>query len=124
MRDRSDLRWNGLALHLGNRAQPLLIVEPDARWPGMFRIRLREGRLSDMVNLSRAKDAATTIALIEVNKPKRGRSPAEAASRRVLGWQAPLPPYRPPPDHPCHPGRRSGGVRHRPVRRDGLNRPH
>jgi hypothetical protein len=31
-------------------------IFPDAKWPTMFRLRLPEGSLSDMVNLSRAKD--------------------------------------------------------------------
>ena len=32
-------------------------IVPDAKWPGMYRIKLRDGRLSDMVNLTRAHDA-------------------------------------------------------------------
>jgi hypothetical protein len=35
-----------------------LKVVPDAKWSGMWRVQYREGALSDMVNLSRAKDAA------------------------------------------------------------------
>jgi hypothetical protein len=34
-------------------------IVPDAKWSGMCRIRLRDGSLSDMVNLTRAKDALT-----------------------------------------------------------------
>jgi hypothetical protein len=30
---------------------------PDAKWPGMYRLVLADGSLSDMVNLTRAKDA-------------------------------------------------------------------
>jgi hypothetical protein len=33
-------------------------VVPDERYPGMYRVRLPDGSLSDMVNLARAKDAA------------------------------------------------------------------
>jgi hypothetical protein len=36
-------------------------LEPDAKWPDMWRIRMGE-RLSDLVNLTRAKDAAITWA--------------------------------------------------------------
>jgi hypothetical protein len=36
-------------------------LEPDAKWPNMWRIRMGE-RLSDMVNLTRARDAAVTWA--------------------------------------------------------------
>ena len=32
-------------------------IVPDAKWPGMYRLRLPDGRLSDMVHLTRAKDA-------------------------------------------------------------------
>jgi hypothetical protein len=32
-------------------------IVPDAKWPGMYRIRLPDGSLSDMLNLTRAKDA-------------------------------------------------------------------
>jgi hypothetical protein len=32
-------------------------VVPDANWPGMYRIRLPDGSLRDMVNLTRAKEA-------------------------------------------------------------------
>jgi hypothetical protein len=32
-------------------------VVPDQKWPGMYRVRQPDGSLSDMVNLTRAKDA-------------------------------------------------------------------
>ena len=41
-------------------------VEEDASWPGMWRVRLG-GKLSDMTNLSRAKDAAISLVLRELN---------------------------------------------------------
>lgn len=33
-------------------------IVPDGKWPGMYRIHLPDGSLSDMVNVTRAKDAA------------------------------------------------------------------
>jgi hypothetical protein len=36
------------------RARPVIV--PDATWPGMYRIRLHDGSLSDMANLTRIKD--------------------------------------------------------------------
>jgi hypothetical protein len=42
------------------RRKPLNLdprIAPDAKWPAMFRLRLPDGSLSDMVNLPRAKDA-------------------------------------------------------------------
>ena len=32
-------------------------IVPDTKWPGMYRLRLPDGSLSVMVNLTRAKDA-------------------------------------------------------------------
>jgi len=32
-------------------------IVPDAKWPDMYRLRDPDGRLSDMVNLTPAKDA-------------------------------------------------------------------
>jgi hypothetical protein len=38
------------------------VVEPDQNWPGMYRVRRPDGSLTDMVNLSRARDAAQVFA--------------------------------------------------------------
>jgi hypothetical protein len=48
-----------------------LQVVPDATYPGMWRIRHSDGRLSDFVNLSRAKDAAISLALGILNADER-----------------------------------------------------
>jgi hypothetical protein len=34
---------------------------PDEKWPGMFRLRLPDGSLTDMVNRTRAKDALRSL---------------------------------------------------------------
>jgi len=47
-------------LHYGRRAQPMATVKPDERYPEMYRIHYHDGTTSDMVNLTRAKDAART----------------------------------------------------------------
>jgi len=49
------------ALHYGSSQRPLITVVPDTQWPGMWRIRFAHGSLSDMTNLTRAKDAAEVI---------------------------------------------------------------
>jgi hypothetical protein len=82
MRDRTDLRWNGLALHLGDQTEPLLMIVPDDRWSGTYCIRLRDGCLSNMVNLTRAKDAAADLALAELNAPKGSSGPADQPPMR------------------------------------------
>jgi len=35
-----------------------LTVRPDSKWPGMWRVHYPDGEVSDMVNISRATDAA------------------------------------------------------------------
>jgi hypothetical protein len=49
-------------LHYGSAKHPLAEVVPDANWPGMWRVRSPDGGLSDMANLTRAKDAAFLVA--------------------------------------------------------------
>jgi hypothetical protein len=63
---RTELSWKGNDLCLGRDG--VVSIVPDGRWPAMWRVR-RHGSLSDMVNLTRAKDAAVSIALREFNMP-------------------------------------------------------
>jgi hypothetical protein len=87
------LRWrtteNGAALYHGQRKRPLALIEPDAEWEGMYRVRLPDGRLSDMVNLTRAKDAALSIALQALNSGPQERAQEHSlcanAGARYLG---------------------------------------
>ena len=51
------MKWK---LYIGSRFTGVTVV-PDDRYPNMWRIRHND-RLSDMVNLTRAKDAAITWA--------------------------------------------------------------
>lgn len=47
----------GLVTHQTRIPRPLSAgIVPDHRWPGMYRFRLPGGGLSDMVNLTRARD--------------------------------------------------------------------
>jgi hypothetical protein len=55
-----------LLCHGGGR-NPLLTVEPDSKHTGMYRNRFPDVGLSDMVNLTRAKDAALAFALRAFN---------------------------------------------------------
>jgi len=65
---RKRLAWHRLALHFGRARSPLMRVVPEPRWPGMWRVRHADDALSDMVNLSRAKDAAMSLALARLNQ--------------------------------------------------------
>jgi hypothetical protein len=67
MRDHHDIKWTGLRLRL-RTGRLLATVEPDARWAGMYRVRLVGEPLTDMVNLSRAKDAAISLVLANLNR--------------------------------------------------------
>jgi hypothetical protein len=76
-----DLKWHDRKLRL--KAGCLLAtVEPDRRWTGMFRIRLQNGQLTDMVNITRAKDAAIALALAHLNRIACGRLARTAARMR------------------------------------------
>jgi hypothetical protein len=66
MYDQHDLRWDGhrLRLHSGRL---LATIVSDQEWVGMWRVRMPDGHVSDMVNLTRAKDAARLLALASLN---------------------------------------------------------
>jgi len=89
------------ALRCGHAHTPLVLVVPDLDWPGMWRIAWPDGQLSDLVNLSRAKDAAEAIS--ERGPPIRDRrrfnwhrldSPSGGAPVRQM--RRPLPQSLPP----------------------------
>jgi hypothetical protein len=49
-------------LYYASAKHPIAEVVPDNRWPGMWRVRWPDGSLSDIANLTRAKDAAFVMA--------------------------------------------------------------
>jgi hypothetical protein len=51
------LAWRGNDLHL-RQGRKLVSIVPDEKYPGMWRVRYPDGRLTDMVNRTRAKEAA------------------------------------------------------------------
>jgi hypothetical protein len=77
-----DLAWDGLTLRLGGkRGRWLASVTPDPDWPKMYRVRTDGRPLSDMVNLTRAKDAARCLALADL---KHQETRAEAPRIRYF----------------------------------------
>ena len=56
-------------------------IEPDYNWRGMWRLRCG-GSISDLVNLSRAKDAAIAIARSDLNALDERDAPAKEADGR------------------------------------------
>jgi hypothetical protein len=74
---RDRLTWRGYALYPGET--PLICVVPDGDYPNMWRVKHPDGRLSDMANLSRAKDAAMALAQGELNQKTGPREPRRAS---------------------------------------------
>jgi hypothetical protein len=78
-----DLNWNRDKVYRKGSTYPLIGIERDSVFPDMWRVRSPDGTLSDIVNRSRCKDAAASIALREANAPIRSKlegaiSPREA----------------------------------------------
>src|SRR5262249_40937566 len=71
----------------GHTRTPFGLVVADFYWPDMWRIAWPDGRLSDLVNLPRAKDAAEAIS-------ERG---PPARNRRLFHWHTSKTPRRPAP---------------------------
>ncbi len=88
------LRWRENALLLDGKGAPLAHIVPDGRHPSMWRVQLPDGHLTDMVNLTRAKDAAVSIVLGLLNKKQCRETSAEAPSIRSLAEAATIPSRR------------------------------
>lgn len=73
-----------IELRIGNRMTGFTAVQ-DSKWPSMYRVRSPNGELSDMVNLTRAKEAAVRFA-----RP-RGLGGGDVAywDSREIGSEAP-----------------------------------
>lgn len=83
--------------------QHLVSVRPDTQYRGMFRVLYSNGKLSDLVNLTRAKDAAVAYALLKLNSHPQG-----SACERATAHQKPFPLVRPPSEtSPAHEARRA-----------------
>ena len=65
--DSMKLFWKGTSLYRYGSSKVLAEIVPDDKYPGMWRIKLPGAPLSDMVNRTRAKDAAMYLALKELN---------------------------------------------------------
>jgi hypothetical protein len=77
---RKDFTWSkhadGWALHAIGHRNAIVHVVPDGVWPGMWRIRHPGGQLSDMANLTWAKDGAIAVAMRLLDPRRRIEQPA------------------------------------------------
>jgi hypothetical protein len=62
------LVWEGMRLRLRSSKRFLAVVKPDAGYPNLYRIHLAPDHLSDLLNLTRAKEAAVALALTMLNR--------------------------------------------------------
>jgi hypothetical protein len=94
MIESGELNWrkgaHGFTLHLRQAKSPLLHVVPDNTYSGMWRIRLSDGRLTAMVNLTRAKDAGLSVALASLNAKKKDYRESARVTPPVRSGEAPL----------------------------------
>jgi hypothetical protein len=77
-----DLVWAGDTLMPRGRKHPRVSIVADDKYPGMWRLRLPNGVLTDMVNRARAYDAARSVLLEILN---RQEMPSEAPPMRLSG---------------------------------------
>jgi hypothetical protein len=77
------LIWNDNCLSCRALRISVAVVQ-DETFPGMYRVRLPNGGLTDMVNYSRAKDAAKAILLSILN----ARETVTEGRTAILDWKA------------------------------------
>jgi hypothetical protein len=89
---RKDFTWaehpDGWALHAMGHRDAIVRIVPDGVWPGMWRIRHPGGRLSDMANLTWAKDGAIAVAMRLLDPRKTGEQHARISSPMSEGEPA------------------------------------
>jgi hypothetical protein len=79
-RDLLTIRRKGrcLTVHLGSNSRILATVEPDEVYPGLYRVWLPGGSISDLCNQSRAVDAAIVLVLSRLNESLGQETPLGA----------------------------------------------
>jgi len=71
-------------LYRQDSRSPVLCVVPDKTYPAMWRIKSKAGALSDMANLSRAKDSAFALAMDEYDRQTRVERAQEGRTAVIL----------------------------------------
>src|SRR5262245_60466471 len=81
---RRDLTWcrerDGTLVLCRTGSKTILVrIVTDRVYPSMWRVKMLSGKLSDMTNLTRAKDAAMSIALSILNREQKAQETASEA---------------------------------------------
>ena len=93
-----DLIWKGDKLMLGTRNTGVKVI-PDQQWPKMYRVEYPPGTVSDMANLSRARDAAIGMVASHLNQghvSQETRPPEASLDSRKSHAEAPQSRYSVP----------------------------
>ena len=96
-----DLHWKDSRLYLGSCATGNSIT-PDTKYPSMWRVRYPDGSLSDIVNLTRARDGARCLALAVLNT-RETRVAASPIAQNAQGGPARLRSRSLSPQSPTYP---------------------
>jgi hypothetical protein len=68
--DLYDLHWDGNRLtRVGKRRAPAITLVPDPHYPDLWRVQLPDGPTTDLLNKTRARDAAKLILPEILNSP-------------------------------------------------------
>jgi hypothetical protein len=62
-----NLVWDGLRLRLRSSNRELAVLKPDAEYPSLFRVHIAPDHVTDILNLTRARDAAVGLTLAMLN---------------------------------------------------------
>jgi hypothetical protein len=66
---RHELLWDGFDLRSRTKRGGILAtIKPAPDWPAVYRVHMADGYVTDMVNLTRARDAAVCLALGALNE--------------------------------------------------------
>jgi hypothetical protein len=79
-----NLIWHGLRLRLQSSNRDLCVVGRDVEYPELFRVHFVD-HISDLLNLSRAKDAAVRLALSILNQEAAHKQTRK--HHRTRAWQ-------------------------------------
>jgi len=87
-----DLEWNGNTLRVRWGKYPTVDLVPDPVYPKMWRVRYPDGKRSDILNRTRARDAAKTIlCAILNNDPEPHSAPPMRSASQPVGDIGPEP---------------------------------